>query len=375
MKKQKSNIWAKIVLIIFGIVMVCFGPLWLYDNLSDKTKIFKEAITLVQNELDTIKTEFGGYEYDKTKPFMVNGTLTAMNTKEVVNLSGIYKDNDNYEGGIKIKDNNIIYSLQSNELYLKKDNDTHKLSLSVEELINLKNMVSNYIFITNYNDILINMNTIINGLNNKDITKKRIKTDINNKNTLVTVYSYKLNIDTLNKLGLIGADLENKEYELKVYTKFKKILRIEINDVIKVNINNNNLIIDYHMENGFININKDYNNFTFTMYSNDIKIYECIINKDFNFNIKIYKDGMVIKEWNFILIKKNTDNGVNYIININDSYKLDILLSYNVNDFIDVSNSVTLNTEDTIKINTDIYNNLMSNNVIKEFIKEFMSVN
>lgn len=375
MKKQKSNIGAKIILITFAVVIACFGPLWLYDNLSDKTKIFKEAITLVQNELDTIKTDFWGYEYDKTKPFMVNGTLTSMDTKEAVNLSGIYKDNDNYEGGIKINDNNIIYSLQSNELYLKKDNDTYKLNLSIEELINLKNMVNNYIFITNYNDILINMNAIINDLNNKDITKKRIKTDINNKNTLVTVYSYKLNIDTLNKLGLIGADLENKEYELKVYTKFKKILRIEINDVIKVNINNNNLIIDYHMENGFININKDYNNFTFTMYSDDIKIYECIINKDFNFNIKVYKDGIVIKEWNFILIKKDTDNGVNYIININDSYKLDILLSYNVNNFIGISNSVVLNTDDTIKINTDIYNNLMGNNVIKEFIKEFMGVN
>lgn len=374
MKKQRSNIWAKIVLITFGIALVCLGPLWLYDNFSDRTKIFKEAITLVQNELDTIKRDFFGYEYDKTKPFIVNGTLTAVSTGKNINLSGIYKDTDNYEGAVKL-DDDITYSLQSNELYLKKNNNTYKLNLSSENLINMKNTIDNYMALSNnsFYDIMFNLNDIFDGLDSKEILKKRIKTDINNKNTLTTLYSYKLNTEMLRKLGVDELGFENREYSLDIYTKFKKIVKIEIKDIVSFSVNNDNVVMNYYAGSSYISVSKNQKNFSLAMYSNDVKTYECNVNidKDFSLNIKAYNEDTVIKELNIVLVKKDIDNGINYIVSINDSYKSDIMLSYVVSNFINVSSSTTLSSEETFKINEEVYNSLINNDVIKGFLEVF----
>ena len=85
----------------------------------------------------------------------------------------------------------------------------------------------------------------------------------------------------------------------------------------------------------------------------------------------MYNEDTVIKEWNIILVKNDVGNDVNYIISINDNYKLDILLSYDVSDFTNVSNFTTLSDDDAIKINEEVYNTLMNNAVIKGFLESF----
>ena len=110
MKKKKSQPWAKIVIIMAGIVFICFLALLAYDKLSDKTKIYKDVIAKLQNELSIINNEYFSYGYDSSKSFSAKGKLTDINTNGVIELAGIYKDYNNYEGSIKINDNDITIS-------------------------------------------------------------------------------------------------------------------------------------------------------------------------------------------------------------------------------------------------------------------------
>lgn len=381
MKKTKSQLWAKIAVITAGIAFICFLVLWVYDNFSDKTKIYKEAITKLQNELSMINNEYFSYGYDSSKPLSVKGNLTNVSTNEVVNLAGIYKDYNNYEGNIKIDNNDITYTLQNNELYLKKNNELYKFALKEEELINIKNNVNNYISLSNDNfeDIISDIGSISDILDNKDITKKRMKINIENKNTLVTVYSYKLNKEILSKLlksiNLDDLDLEHNEYYIKLYTKFKSIKRIEIKDLVTININDDNMVIDYKIESSSFKINYDKvnKNIDFITYLNDTKVLEYNLSKNDNLNItlKMYNENNVIKEWNIALVKKDTDNGINYVMSINDNYKLDIMLNYGADNFIDVSNSIFSSDEETNRINEEVYNSLINNDVIRGFIEIF----
>ena len=227
----------------------------------------------------------------------------------------------------------------------------------------------------NFEGIISDIGSISNILDNKNITKKRIKIDINNKNTLVTVYSYKLNKEMLSTLlkniNLDDLDLENNEYYVNIYTKFKKIKRIEIKDIVTININDDNIIIDYKIESSSFKINYDKvnKNINFITYLDNIKVLEYTFSKNDNLNItwKMYNENTVVKEWNIILVK----NDINYIISINDNYKLDILLSYDVNDFTNVSNFTILSDDDAIKINEEVYNTLMNIDVIKGFLEVF----
>lgn len=381
MKKKKSQPWAKIVIIMAGIVLICLLVLLAYDKLSDKTKIYEKAISMIQNELSTLNSEFFNYGYDSSKSFSVRGKLTDINTNEVIELAGIYKDNNYYEGSIKTNGNDITYSLQNNELYLKRSDDLYKFDLKEEELINIKNNVNNYVSLSNDNfeGIISDIGSISNILDNKNITKKRIKIDVNNENTLVTVYSYKLNKEMLSillkNINLDDLDLENSEYYVNIYTKFKKIKRIEIKDIVTININDDNIIIDYKIESSSFKINYDKvnKNISFITYLDNIKVLEYNFSKNDNLNItwKMYNEDTVIKEWNIILVKNDVGNDVNYIISINDNYKLDILLSYYVSDFTNVSNFTTLSDDDAIKINEEVYNTLMNNAVIKGFLESF----
>lgn len=381
MKKKKSQPWAKIVIIMAGIVLICLLVLLAYDKLSDKTKIYEKAISMIQNELSTLNSEFFNYGYDSSKSFSVRGNLTDINTNEVIELAGIYKDNNYYEGSIKTNGNDITYSLQNNELYLKRSDDLYKFDLKEEELINIKNNVNNYVSLSNDNfeGIISDIGSISNILDNKNITKKRIKIDVNNENTLVTVYSYKLNKEMLSillkNINLDDLDLENSEYYVNIYTKFKKIKRIEIKDIVTININDDNIIIDYKIESSSFKINYDKvnKNISFITYLDNIKVLEYNFSKNDNLNItwKMYNEDTVIKEWNIILVKNDVGNDVNYILSINDNYKLDILLSYDVSDFTNVSNFTTLSDDDAIKINEEVYNTLMNNAVIKGFLESF----
>ena len=381
MKKKKSQPWAKIVIIMAGIVLICLLVLLAYDKLSDKTKIYEKAISMIQNELSTLNSEFFNYGYDSSKSFSVRGKLTDINTNEVIELAGIYKDNNYYEGSIKTNGNDITYSLQNNELYLKRSDDLYKFDLKEEELINIKNNVNNYVSLSNDNfeGIISDIGSISNIHDNKNITKKRIKIDVNNENTLVTVYSYKLNKEMLSillkNINLDDLDLENSEYYVNIYTKFKKIKRIEIKDIVTININDDNIIIDYKIESSSFKINYDKvnKNISFITYLDNIKVLEYNFSKNDNLNItwKMYNEDTVIKEWNIILVKNDVGNDVNYIISINDNYKLDILLSYYVSDFTNVSNFTTLSDDDAIKINEEVYNTLMNNAVIKGFLESF----
>mgnify|MGYP004503848999 CR=1 FL=1 len=377
MKKRKSQLLAKIVIIMAGIVFICFLALLAYDKLSDKTKIYKDVIAKLQNELSIINNEYFSYGYDSSKSFSAKGKLTDINTNGVIELAGIYKDYNNYEGSIKINDNDITYSLQNNELYLKQSDNIYKFNLKEEELINIKNNVNNYISLSNDNfeDIISDIGSISDILDNKNITKKRIKMDINSKNTLVTAYSYKLNKEIISKLlkniNLDDLDLENNEYYVNIYTKFKKIKKIEIKDIVTVNINNDNIVIDYQIESSSFKINYDKvnKNIDFITYLDNVKVSEYNVAKtdSLNINLKLYNDGDIAKELKITLNKNDVDNGINYIISINGNYKLDILLSYDVNNLIDVSNNRVLSEEEVNEVNKYIYDSLSNMNIFQIF--------
>lgn len=377
MKKKKSQPWAKIVIIMAGIVFICFLALLAYDKLSDKTKIYKDVIAKLQNELSIINNEYFSYGYDSSKSFSAKGKLTDINTNGVIELAGIYKDYNNYEGSIKINDNDITYSLQNNELYLKQSDNIYKFNLKEEELINIKNNVNNYISLSNDNfeDIISDIGSISDILDNKNITKKRIKMDINSKNTLVTAYSYKLNKEIISKLlkniNLDDLDLENNEYYVNIYTKFKKIKKIEIKDIVTVNINDDNIVIDYQIESSSFKINYDKvnKNIDFITYLDNVKVSEYNVAKtdSLNINLKLYNDGDIAKELKITLNKNDVDNGINYIISINGNYKLDILLSYDVYNLIDVSNNRVLSEEEVNEVNKYIYDSLSNMNIFQIF--------
>ena len=76
MKKKESKIWSKVVLGVAGIVLGVFLILLVHDNFSDKTKVYKDAITMLQDELVAIKNDFLDYSYDNSKSFNINGNLT-----------------------------------------------------------------------------------------------------------------------------------------------------------------------------------------------------------------------------------------------------------------------------------------------------------
>lgn len=377
MKKRKSQLLAKIVIIMAGIVFICFLALLAYDKLSDKTKIYKDVIAKLQNELSIINNEYFSYGYDSSKSFSAKGKLTDINTNGVIELAGIYKDYNNYEGSIKINDNDITYSLQNNELYLKQSDNIYKFNLKEEELINIKNNVNNYISLSNDNfeDIISDIGSISDILDNKNITKKRIKMDINSKNTLVTAYSYKLNKEIISKLlkniNLDDLDLENNEYYVNIYTKFKKIKKIEIKDIVTVNINDDNIVIDYQIESSSFKINYDKvnKNIDFITYLDNVKVSEYNVAKtdSLNINLKLYNDGDIAKELKITLNKNDVDNGINYIISINGNYKLDILLSYDVYNLIDVSNNRVLSEEEVNEVNKYIYDSLSNMNIFQIF--------
>ena len=146
-------------------------------------------------------------------------------------------------------------------MYLKKNKDLYKFNLKEEELINIKNMISNYIFLSDssFTDIISNIGSISDMLDNKNIIKKRIKTEIDNKNTLVTVYSYKLNKEVISKLlsSINIEDIENKDYYILIYTKFNKIKKIETKDIGTIEINGNKIEMDYKIESSSFKINYD----------------------------------------------------------------------------------------------------------------------
>ena len=199
--------------------------------------------------------------------------------------------------------------------------------------------------------------------------------DINSKNTLVTAYSYKLNKEIISKLlkniNLDDLDLENNEYYVNIYTKFKKIKKIEIKDIVTVNINNDNIVIDYQIESSSFKINYDKvnKNIDFITYLDNVKVSEYNVAKtdSLNINLKLYNDGDIAKELKITLNKNDVDNGINYIISINGNYKLDILLSYDVNNLIDVSNNRVLSEEEVNEVNKYIYDSLSNMNIFQIF--------
>ena len=383
MKKKKRKIWSKVVRGVAGIVLGVFLILLVYDNFSDKTKVYKDVITMLQDELVAIKNDFLDYNYDNSKSFNINGNLTKLGVSESISFSGTYKDNNNYEGNIKNLEQDITYSLQNNELYLKKNKDLYKFNLKEEELINIKNMVSNYIFLSdsNFTDIISNIGSISDMLDNKNIIKKRIKTEIDNKNTLATVYSYKLNKEVISKLlsSINIEDIENKDYYILIYTKFNKIKKIEINDIGTIKINDNKIEMDYKIESSSFKISYDKfkKNIDFITYLNDAKVLEYNLNKTdkLEVNLKMYNDNNISKELKFSLEKNAVSNGVNYILDVtfgNSVYKLDVIVNYNDTfNFIDVNNAIVLNEEEVSNINTEVQNSLSNINVINSFLQEF----
>lgn len=327
------------------------------------------------------------------------------NTNEKLYQLNIINKSTNEDAYVFIQDNNLYY--KSNTLF----NNTYSLVFDNEDECTSSICPSNigsYIVksINNFNTDnlkidtnIVNefLNTINSSLDNKYITKKRTFTSINNKKSLYTKYSYKINNETINKIktSILNNDNLNKylsniegllpdtfdiDSTLDIYTKLGKIKSLDItleDKKINMFINNKEIDITYTENNTkklikYVSNNLEYENFIddklisslILKNNNEIDLTNYKNDTENHYNIKFSKD-VTSNESGAISIEYLNDKFTfNYDINYNSSAsKLDVNESKNYKEMSILENAnlnsalTNLGNNEFIKILTDLLQN------------------
>lgn len=230
MKKNKLN---KTKLIIISLVLIVLLFIFiLLDIFEDKSKIYQKNLNLIGEKINELIPIYDNIPTINFKNNLQMNASVNKNSEELINLNINTNNNEKlYQLNIINKSTNedVYVFIQDNNLYYKSNtlfNNTYSLVFDNEDECTSSICPSNigsYIVksINNFNTDnlkidtnIINefLNTINSSLDNKYITKKRTFTSINNKKSLYTKYSYKINNETINKIktSILNNDNLNK---------------------------------------------------------------------------------------------------------------------------------------------------------------------
>ena len=415
MKKNKLN---KTKLIIISLVLIVLLFIFiLLDIFEDKSKIYQKTFNLIGEKINELIPIYDNIPTINFKNNLQMNASINKDSEELINLKfntntneklyqlNIINKSTNEDAYVFIQDNNLYY--KSNTLF----NNTYSLVFDNEAECTSSICPSNigsYIVksINNFNTDnlkidtnIINefLNTINSSLDNTYITKKRTFNSINNKKSLYTKYSYKINNETINKIktSILNNDNLNKylsniegllpdtfdiDSTLDIYTKLGKIKSLDItleDKKINMFINNKEIDITYTENNTkklikYVSNNLEYENFiddklisslilknnneiALTIYTNDTENH---------YNIKFSKDVTSNESGTISIEYLNDKFTFNYDINYNSSAsKLDVNESKNYKEMSILENAnlnsalTNLGNNEFIKILTDLLQN------------------
>lgn len=368
MKKNKVN---KTKLIIISLVLIVLLFIFiLLDIFEDKSKIYQKTLNLIGEKINELIPIYDNIPTINFKNNLQMNASVNKNSEELINLNINTNDNEKlYQLNIINKSTNedVYVFIQDNNLYYKSNtlfNNTYSLVFDNEDECTSSICPSNigsYIVksINNFNTDnlkidtnIINefLNTINSSLDNKYITKKRTFTSINNKKSLYTKYSYKINNETINKIktsilnnGNLNKYLSNIEVllpdtfdidnTLDIYTKFGKIKSLDItleDKKINMFINNKEIDITYTENNTKKLIKYVSNNLEYENYVDDKLISSLILKNNNEIDLTNYKNDME-NHYN-IKFSKNTgsdESGTISVEYLNNKYTFSYDINYN----------------------------------------------
>ena len=334
----------------------------LYNNLYNNQNIHNDDISL----LIQIKNKFNIYENIQYLTFQIISKINVISSlikKE--QHKNIYIPNNNISEYINLKSNNILSDIKYNIF-----NDLMK-SNNINDII--KTFINQDIIKNIYNYIIYTIN-IIKKSTKHDISKdvydiiiniiKNIKilllNDLMKSKDINDLIKKILNYDIIKNIYNYIITKILKEYEINILINIYQ----EIEEFIKNNINNNDIIKKY--KNNIQNIIK-----IIKKYINELKIF-IIYNIKKYFKLILIPIKQKIKENNYnrqqaeeLLLNELIENTKKYYINNLTSYDvLDIKKKYN-EVIYNIFNNINTILE---SLNNDIKNEEMFQNKIKTFI-------
>lgn len=407
MKKNKLN---KTKLIIISLVLIVLLFIFiLIDIFEDKSKIYQKSLNLIREKINELIPIYDNIPTINFKNNLQMNASVNKNSEELINLNINTNDNEKlYQLNIINKSTNedVYVFIQDNNLYYKSNtlfNNTYSLVFDNEDECTSSICPSNigsYIVksINNFNTDnlkidtnIINefLNTINSSLDNKYITKKRTFTIINNKKSLYTKYSYKINNETINKIktSILNNDNLNKylsniegllpdtfdiDNTLDIYTKFGKIKSLDItleDKKINMFINNKEIDITYTENNTKKLIKYVSNNLEYENYVDDKLISSLILKNNNEIDLTNYKNDTE-NHYN-IKFSKNTGSDESGTISVEyQNYKYTFSYDINYNSSaskLDVNESK--NYKEMSILENDNLNSALTNLGNNEFIR------